>query len=45
MSRQASRQVPVGWAGTLLHFWRAIPETKCRSLQQLEQDLTGWAVG
>ena len=25
----------------LLYFWRKIPETKRRSLQQLEQDLTG----
>ena len=29
----------------LLYFWRKIPETKRRSLQQLEQDLTGRAVG
>jgi sugar porter (SP) family MFS transporter len=29
----------------LLYFWREVPETKGRSLQELEQDLTGRAVG
>ena len=29
----------------LLYFWRAVPETKGRSLQELEQDLTVRAVG
>jgi sugar porter (SP) family MFS transporter len=29
----------------LLYFWRKVPETKGRSLQELEQDLTARAVG
>jgi hypothetical protein len=29
----------------LLYFWRKVPETKGRSLQELEQELTGRAVG
>jgi sugar porter (SP) family MFS transporter len=29
----------------LLYFWRQVPETKGRSLQELEQELTGRAVG
>jgi hypothetical protein len=28
----------------LLYFWRAVPETKGRSVQQLAQDLAGRAV-
>lgn len=27
------------------YFWRRVPETKGRSLQELEQELTGRAVG
>ena len=29
----------------LLYFWREVPETKGRSLQELEQELAGRAVG
>jgi sugar porter (SP) family MFS transporter len=29
----------------LLYFWRKVPETKGKSLQELEQELTGRAVG
>ncbi len=29
----------------LLYFWREVPETKGRSLQELERDLAGRAVG
>jgi hypothetical protein len=28
----------------LLYFWREVPDTKGRSLQQLEQDLAGRAI-
>ena len=31
--------------GALLYFWLTVPETKGRSLQELEEDLVGWAVG
>jgi hypothetical protein len=29
----------------LRYFWREVPETKGRSLQELEQELAGRAVG
>jgi hypothetical protein len=29
----------------LLYFWLKVPETKGRSLQELEEDLAGRAVG
>lgn len=29
----------------LLYFWLTVREIKGRSLQELEEDLVGWAVG
>jgi hypothetical protein len=29
----------------LLYFWREVPETKARSLQEIERDLAGRGVG
>jgi hypothetical protein len=29
----------------LLYFWREVPETKGRSMQEIERDLVGRAVG